>query len=91
VLAQRGYHTLTLFGLHVPARLFRADPDRARRAALSAALTSLQEHLAEPLEEVLAVDRLGRPCVEVLTPLDLDSSYACPAGTSSMANCSGRG
>jgi phytoene dehydrogenase-like protein len=79
-LARRGYHTLTMFGLHAPARLFRADPGRARKAALSAALASLQEHLAEPLEEVLAVDRRGFPCVEALSPVDLEQTLGMPGG-----------
>ena len=36
-LRDRGYHTLTLFGLHTPIDLFRADPDGAREQALRAA------------------------------------------------------
>ena len=78
-----GYHTLTLFGLHTPARLFAsaagngADPaDAAARAALS----SVQAHLAEPLDEVLATDAGGRPCIEVATPADLERSLRMPGG-----------
>jgi phytoene dehydrogenase-like protein len=79
-LADRGYHTLTLFALHTPARLFRADLERARERAASAAVASLQAHLAEPLDAVLAVDAHGRPCLEALTPLDLERSLRMPGG-----------
>ena len=79
-LRAAGYHTLTLFGLHTPVGLFRADPDRARTQARRAALRSLQEALAEPLGKVLARDANGRPCVEVMTPVDLERELGLPGG-----------
>ena len=79
-LAEAGYHTLTLFGLHTPAALFRSDPDGARASAQAAALRSLQEALAEPLEDCLATDASSRPCVETLTPLDLETELRMPGG-----------
>ena len=75
-----GYHTLTLFGLHTPVGLFRSDPDRARTRARRAALRSLQEALAEPLGDVLARDANGRPCLEVMTPVDLERELELPGG-----------
>src|SRR5256885_1232030 len=39
-LRAAGAHTVTLFGLHMPARLFRADPKGAKRAAVDATLRS---------------------------------------------------
>jgi phytoene dehydrogenase-like protein len=79
-LAAAGYHTLTLFGLHTPIGLFRADPDAAREQAKRAALKSFQAALAEPLEDCLARDASGRPCLEVMTPLDLESELTMPGG-----------
>ena len=79
-LRSAGYHTLTLFGLHTPVGLFRADPDRARTRARRAALRSLQEALAEPLGDVLARDVNGRPCLEVMTPVDLERELGLPGG-----------
>lgn len=73
-------HTLTLFALHTPAALFRADPDGTRDAVGRAALASLQRHLAEPLEDCLAVDTHGRPCVQVASPLDVEASVGMPGG-----------
>ena len=79
-LAASGHHTLTLFGLHMPARLFRHDPDGAREAALEATLRSLDSVLAEPVEECLALDGDGRPCLEVRSPVDLEADVGLPGG-----------
>jgi phytoene dehydrogenase-like protein len=79
-LRARGYQTLTLFGVHAPARLFRADPDGMRDRARDAALRALQAVLAEPLEDCLATDVDGRPCVEVVTPVDLEADLRMPGG-----------
>ncbi|MEU9981805.1 NAD(P)/FAD-dependent oxidoreductase [Streptomyces sp. NPDC050856] len=78
--AARGYQTLTLFGLHAPARLFARDNDAARAALLTATLATLDAHLAEPLADCLAVDAEGRPCVEASTPLDLVRDLRLPGG-----------
>ncbi|WP_375387297.1 MULTISPECIES: phytoene desaturase family protein [Actinomycetes] len=75
-----GAHTLTLFALHTPARLFADDPDGRRAEVGAAALRSLQAVLAEPLEDCLEVDADGRPCVEVVTPLDLEDELGLPGG-----------
>ncbi|GAA2251400.1 oxidoreductase [Streptomyces ruber] len=79
-LAGRGCHTLTLFGLHTPARLFTRDHDGTRDALLEAALAQLDAHLAEPIADCLATDADGRPCIEAKTPLDLDRELRLPGG-----------
>ncbi|MEY9876176.1 phytoene dehydrogenase-like protein [Streptacidiphilus sp. MAP12-33] len=76
-LRERGYQTLTLFGLHQPARLF---PAHDRDSALRAVLAPLQAVLDEPLTDVLARDADGRPCIEARTPLDLDTGLGLPGG-----------
>jgi phytoene dehydrogenase-like protein len=73
-----GAHTLTLFGLHMPARLF-ADPN-AKDAALRATVASLDSVLAEPIEDCLWRDERGLPCIEAKTPLDLRQELAMPGG-----------
>ncbi|MBA8955913.1 phytoene desaturase family protein [Actinomadura namibiensis] len=73
-LRAAGAHTLTLFGLHMPARLFRADPDGARAEALRATLASLDSVLAEPIGDCLLRAPDGTPCLEVKTPLDLEEA-----------------
>jgi phytoene dehydrogenase-like protein len=79
-LRAAGYHTLTLFGLHTPGSLFEADQTGSRERAKGAALRSLQSVLAEPLEPCLALDRRGEPCIEVMTPLDIESELGMPGG-----------
>ncbi|KOV64149.1 phytoene desaturase family protein [Streptomyces sp. MMG1121] len=79
-LAERGYQTLTLFGLHTPARLFDRDNDAVREELLKSTLAQLDTHLAEPLEDCLATDAHGRPCLEAKTPLDLERDLGLPGG-----------
>ncbi|MCX2924043.1 phytoene desaturase family protein [Streptomyces sp. NEAU-W12] len=79
-LAAQGYQTLTLFGLHTPARLFAHDNDAVREELLAATLAQLDTHLAEPLADCLAADADGRPCLEAKTPLDLDRDLGLPGG-----------
>jgi phytoene dehydrogenase-like protein len=82
-LARSEAQTLTLFGLHTPARLF-AGGDEAhtarREAALAAALGALDDVLDEPLADVLARDADGAVCVEVRSPLDLERDLGLPGG-----------
>ncbi|MBO1332975.1 NAD(P)/FAD-dependent oxidoreductase [Streptomyces sp. VRA16 Mangrove soil] len=79
-LVERGYQTLTLFGLHTPARLFAADHDTVRADLLKATLAQLDTALDEPIEECLAEDADGRPCIEAKTPLDLERDLRLPGG-----------
>ncbi|WP_156724867.1 phytoene desaturase family protein [Streptomyces apocyni] len=79
-LAAAGYQTLTLFGLHTPARLFTHDHDAVREELLTSTLAQLDTHLAEPLADCLATDADGRPCIEAKTPLDLERELRLPGG-----------
>ncbi len=77
-----GTHTLTYFGLHLPAALFADPATRAERKqrAVGAAIASLDEHLAEPVESVVARDPDGRPCIEAKIPQDVEADLAMPGG-----------
>jgi phytoene dehydrogenase-like protein len=79
-LVERGLHTLTLFALHMPARLFAGAEAVAREEALRAALAPLDACLDEPLADCLALDSDGRPCIEAKTPLDLEIDLGLPSG-----------
>jgi phytoene dehydrogenase-like protein len=79
-LQAAGVHTLTVFGLHMPARLFRGDHDAAREAAVRATLASIDAVLAEPIEDCLLHAPDGAPCLEAHTPLDLEAELGLPAG-----------
>jgi phytoene dehydrogenase-like protein len=79
-LRASGAQTMTVFGLHMPASLFRADPAGARERALAATLDSINSVLAEPIQDCLALDGDGRPCLEVKTPFDLEQDAFLPGG-----------
>ncbi|HTJ53218.1 MAG TPA: NAD(P)/FAD-dependent oxidoreductase [Cyclobacteriaceae bacterium] len=79
-LQRKGYHTLTLFGLHTPASLFDHNHDEQRTLALNAAIASLNEYLVDPIESVLARSSTGEPAIEVKTPLDIERAIGLPRG-----------
>jgi phytoene dehydrogenase-like protein len=79
-LSQRGFHTLTLFGLHTPAALFDKDPEGSKEQAKKAAIESLNQYLAEPIESVLAVCNDGSLAIEAKSPLDLEHDLGLPRG-----------
>ena len=79
-LRDAGAQTLTLFGLHMPARLFRDDPRGAKQAALEATLRSLDSVLAEPIEDCLWRTPDGEPCLEAKTPPEVELELGMPGG-----------
>jgi phytoene dehydrogenase-like protein len=82
-LRAAGAQTLTVFGLHMPARLFDGDPERrgaVKDAAVAATLRSLNSVLAEPIEDCLMRDRDGELCLEARTPLELEAELGLPRG-----------
>jgi phytoene dehydrogenase-like protein len=75
-----GHHTLTLFGLHTPAELYRDDPVGTRREAVRRVVAQLDAHLEEPLLDCLARDAHGDPCLQAASPLDVEASLGMPGG-----------
>jgi phytoene dehydrogenase-like protein len=79
-LRAAGAQTLTCFALHLPARLFAADPAGTRERALRATLASLDGVLAEPILDCVWRDADGQPCIEARSPLDLEAELGLPGG-----------
>jgi phytoene dehydrogenase-like protein len=82
-LRAAGAQTLTLFGLHMPAALFAGGPEAhaaAKARAVAATLRSFESVLAEPLEECLWRDATGAPCLEAVTPIELERELGMPGG-----------
>ena len=77
-----GTQTLTYFGLHLPATLFADPATRAERKelAVARAIASLNEHLLDPIESVVARDADGRPCIEAKIPQDVEADLRMPGG-----------
>jgi phytoene dehydrogenase-like protein len=79
-LRAAGAQALTLFGLHMPARLFAGHGEDRKREAVAATLRSVDSVLAEPLDGCLWRTADGRPCLEALTPPELEQQLAMPGG-----------
>jgi phytoene dehydrogenase-like protein len=79
-LATSGHQTLTVFGVHFPARLFASSNDATRDESVRRVLAGLESYLAEPLEPCIARDAEGNLCIEAKTPLDIEESVGMPGG-----------
>ena len=73
-LRRQGFHTMTLFGIDTPWRLFAQENEVTRREAERKFLESMNQWLAEPLEDCLAVARDGSLCIESKSPVDIEES-----------------
>ena len=71
-LAAAGYQTLTLFGLDMPYRLFEQEHDRRRDQVRELYLAGIDRLCEDSIHECLARDRQGQPCIEIMTPQDLE-------------------
>ncbi len=79
-LQTAGAQTLTVFGLHMPARLFAEDCERTKQQAIAATLRSVDSTLAEPLEDCIWRTADGEPCLEAIAPPELESDLGMPGG-----------
>src|ERR1700730_1560365 len=73
-LREKGFHTMTLFGLDTPWSLFSRDNKSMRKLAEQKFLASMNEWLEEPLEACLAVAKNGDLCVESKSPVDIEDA-----------------
>jgi len=73
-LRQRGFHTMTLFGLDTPWSLFARDNPTMRKMAEEKFLDSINQWLEEPLQDCLAKSRKGELCVESKSPVDIEDA-----------------
>jgi len=71
-LRSQGFHTLTLFALDTPWRVFSADDESLRHQASRKCLEGVNRYLAEPIEGCLAHAQDGEPCLETKTPVNIE-------------------
>src|SRR5262249_25436383 len=71
-LREKGYQTLTLFGLDMPYRLFETNHDARKKQVKQLYLDGLNRLCDEPFEDCLARSADGEPCIEIKTPQDLE-------------------
>ena len=79
-LREKGYHTLTLFGLDMPWRLFESDSGEDAKRVQELYLRGLNDLCDEPFEDCVAVSRDGGKCIETKTPRDLQSEIGLDQG-----------
>jgi len=73
-LREKGFHTMTLFGLDAPWSLFVRDNEEMRREAEKKYLASVNQWLEEPIESCLALAHDGSPCIESKSPVDIEDA-----------------
>ena len=56
------------------------DNDKAREAALESYLAGINQYLEEPIEDCLAKDTDGKPCIEAMSAVDLENKIHLPKG-----------
>ncbi|KAL7511006.1 hypothetical protein ACHAXN_007920 [Cyclotella atomus] len=79
-MVDAGNHTLTLFALHTPAYLFDKDHENKKTLVTERIISGLNQHLAEPIEDLILKDANGKPCLEVKTPQELEKEIDLPRG-----------
>ena len=79
-LNQQGFHTITLFGLDLPYRLFTENNDQAKQQVVDRYLAGINQFLAEPIEDCLATDADGNVCLEAMSARDLEQIIHLPKG-----------
>lgn len=73
-LREKGFQTMTLFGLDAPWSLFARDNKTMRKLAETKFLESMNQWFEEPLEDCLAVARDGNLCIESKSPVDIEDA-----------------
>ena len=73
-LREKGFQTMTLFGLDAPWNLFARDNRTMRKHAEKKFIESINQWLDEPLEDCLAVARDGSLCIESKSPVDIEDA-----------------
>ena len=73
-LREKGFQTMTLFGLDAPWSLFAKDNKTMRESAEKKFLASMNQWLEEPLEDCFALARDGSLCIESKSPVDIEQS-----------------
>ena len=86
-LRDKGYHTMTLFGIDAPWSLFAHDNENRRKGAEKKFLESMNQWLEEPLEDCLAVARDSSLCIESKSPVDIEKSLGMYHGKIGRASC----
>ena len=75
-----GRHTLTLFGLHTPAELFRGDPEGCATRPSAGSSPSWTPIWRSRCSTASRATPRADPCLQAASPLDVEASLAMPGG-----------
>lgn len=90
-LVASGHHTLTVFGVHFPARLFASDNESTRAEAVRRVLAGLESYLDEPSNRASPATPTATPASRPKPRSTSKPPSVCPAATSSTATSNGPG
>jgi phytoene dehydrogenase-like protein len=79
-LQSQGYHTLTLFGLDMPYRLFEEDHDSKLSFVKQLYFDGLSRICEDDFIDCLALDANGNPCIEIKSPQDIEREVSLDWG-----------
>jgi phytoene dehydrogenase-like protein len=79
-LNQRGFHTITVFGLDMPYGLFVENNEKTKELVWQKFLDGINEFLDEPIEDCIAKNSKGELCFECKSALDLENDLGLPKG-----------
>ena len=80
-LRDRGFQTMTLFGLDIPYGLFNSENnDRLREKILDSYFEGINQYVVGDFRDNLAEDEDGNLCIEAKTPLDLETDLGLTKG-----------
>ncbi len=79
-LQERGYHTVTVFGLDMTYSLFRNEHESRKTEVLMRFFDGINEFLEEPFQECIARNSDGSFCVECKSAVDLENELGMPGG-----------
>ena len=80
-LQQKGYQTLTVFGIDMAHRLFTTNPETQKKLVVKRFFEGINAYLAEPLQGCLAQNADGTPCIEAKSAVDLEQELGMVRGS----------
>lgn len=79
-LREKGYQTMTLFGIDIPYHFFRKDNEGMKEKVIQKFLNGINEYLIDPLDSCIAEDSNGDLCIESRSALDLEEELGLTKG-----------
>jgi phytoene dehydrogenase-like protein len=79
-LNERGFQTITVFGLDMAYGLFLENNDKTKKLVWQKFLMGINAFLEEPIEDCIAKNSKGELCYECKSALDLETDLGLPKG-----------